>query len=110
MEHDLIGKNDLFSLKFLKEIRFHKEKDTINLNQEQKEVLWNTFLKEQKGFDEFTPRVIFESEKCVQQALDIDITSLRYLENCSEHIQNYAISLLIQKKYLLEIENPFFVK
>ncbi len=111
----IIGGNGLFSRDTLMMIRaIVKGKITNNfeLTQEQKQLLIDAFIESNNYFTDDTPEFILENEACINASIERNINSANFikLKDLTPELSQKIINIAINKKYILTLYSPEFLR
>ena len=75
-----------------------------------KNILINHFLTYGNSFNNDTPLIIKENEKCIKKSLNNDIYSINFITYNNEEDENKYINYVLNKDYILSNSSPLYLK
>ena len=75
-----------------------------------KNILINHFLTYGNSFNNDTPLIIKENEKCIKKSLNNDIYSINFITYNNEEDENKYINYVLNKDYILSNNSPLYLK
>ncbi len=111
----VIGKKGLFSrdtLIMMRAIIKGKLPNDFQLSEKQKEIILNSFLNSNNGFDDDTPTFIIENRKCDLKAIENDINSINFINvsDEDEDLKKYIIDEALKQNFVLKRTTPFWLR
>ena len=111
----VIGKKGLFSrdtLIMIRAIIKAKLPNDFQLSEKQKEIILNSFLNSNNGFDDDTPAFIIENSKCDLKAIANDINSINFINVSDEDkdLKKYIIDEALKQNFVLKRTTPFWLR
>lgn len=111
----VIGKKGLFSrdtLIMIRAIIKGKLPNDFQLSEKQKEIILNSFLNSNNGFDDDTPAFIIENHKCDLKAIENDINSIDFINvsDEDEDLKKYIIDEALKQNFVLKRTTPFWLR
>lgn len=111
----VIGKKCLFSrdtLIMIRAIVKGKLPNDFQLSEKQKEVILNSFLNSNNGFDDDTPAFIIGNRKCDLKAIENDIDSIDFIDVSDEDddLKKHIIDEALKQNFVLKRTTPFWLR